>query len=247
MLGFGGADLTVRLARQVEAGRSFLDGSVIQLSWHWEIALSNLSSSAKLTAFVLWGFSRAEMKPVRPTVATLAALTGFKERAVQNHLAEIDEAGFLDREIGGGKLATRYHLKLPRDVLSENMDVSNCHTPAPKCTSAPTCGGSNETSYLFTRDDDLPSEKWVHARFAELQQRIARIDHNRILSRYLWHEKGFIGFMKLGDEMGFEELTDIVCSVATRENLRCTKQCGAIKTWAFFKKEMAEEQGNNCG
>jgi len=55
---------------------------------------------------------------------------------------------------------------------------------------------------------------------------------------YLWHEKGFIGFMKLGDEIGFEELTNIVCSVATRENLRCTKQIGSIKTWAFFKKEM---------
>ena len=213
-----------------------------QLAWRWELALSNISPSAKFTALILWGFSRAEMKPVRPTIATLALLTGYQERAIKRHLAEIEKAGFLDREIGGGTQASRYHLKLPADVIKANMAAA-APTHVSTDTHVSSDMRSSKTSYLLERKDDhdLPTEEYCRERFTELQKKIAKVDKNGILSRFLWHEKGFIGFTKLGDQHGFEEVMAVAISVAVRENSRCVKEKGSIKTWGYFKNDMVKE------
>ena len=214
-----------------------------QLAWHWEVSLSDLSPSAKSTALALWGFTRADNLSARPAISTLSLLTGFKDRSTTQHLAEIDKAGFIRRDIGGGKFATRYYLQLPQHVIDANLAATSPKGSAPKCTSAASRVGSNETLYLIERrdDHDLPTEEYCRERFSELQKKIAKVDKNGILSRFLWHEKGFIGFTKLGDQHGFEEVMSVAISVAVRENSRCVKEKGSIKTWGYFKNDMVKE------
>ena len=187
------------------------------------------------------------MRPVNPGVKTLAALTGYGERAIQKHLREIEDAGFMERLVGSGTKTTDYALKLPKTIMELNALLAGVRGGEPTCTTLPTGARrftqSNETlpSYISTRDEDAPTERYVRRAFEALKIRIAKIDHNGILSRYLWHEKGFMGFMKLCDAHGIDEVMDTVCRVAARENQRLTKEHGAVKTWAYFNKEMVAE------
>jgi hypothetical protein len=90
-------------------------------AWFWEVWLSDMDPQHKLTAFALWGFANNDFGPVFPSIANVATLVGVSERRIKSHVKEIEKRGFADREIGGGRLSTRYQLGLPDDVLKLNL------------------------------------------------------------------------------------------------------------------------------
>lgn len=73
-----------------------------------------LSSRAKLVAFVLSTYMDAEELTCYPAVATIARGAGYsKRRPAQRGLDELEEAGVLDREVGGGRNTSHYQGVLP--------------------------------------------------------------------------------------------------------------------------------------
>ena len=120
-------------------------------AWFWEAIMSDLDQSQTLVALVLWGFSNSEFGPVFPSISTIATLVGLHERSIKRHVKELDKKGFVSRVMGGGSLSTRYQLKLPDDVMKENISAPR-RPSVPKFSAEDKGNKKKYYMYLFSKE-----------------------------------------------------------------------------------------------
>lgn len=91
-----------------------------------------LSSRAKLVAFVLSTYMDAEDLTCFPSVPTVAKGAGYSKRVpVQKALGELVKVGALCREIGGGHRPSHYEGQLPEWQPVADEDQASDEQPAP--------------------------------------------------------------------------------------------------------------------
>jgi hypothetical protein len=85
--------------------------------WRASLPASDLSAKARLVAFTMSVHWERNGGTCSSSVATLARETALSYRAVQYALAELDRAGFVERERGGRGKPTRYRRSSARGAL----------------------------------------------------------------------------------------------------------------------------------
>lgn len=107
------------------------ENTPFDLKWQWEVWLSDLSPNGKLVAFAVRIFATHTGAASRPSIESLAQLTGLSRPTVITQLKAIQKELLLTAERGKGRAASNYNLVIPDRTVAEIATVIDIRSGQP--------------------------------------------------------------------------------------------------------------------